>query len=231
MASVSEGTAGAKVATVKLWDLPMRLFHWAIVLLMGGLWWSAEQGDLTLHKQLGMIMLILLVFRFLWGLVGSSTARFAGFLRSPSAVLAYGRGLFGKAGDPIVGHNPLGGWSAMLLLVLLAVQVSLGLISQDTDGIESGPLNHLVEYDTAEWAREAHELIVNVLLGLTALHVVAIVFYLVVRRDNLITPMLTGKRSFGLAVIAPRLAPWWLALLCLFVAWAIGGWVWSGAPL
>jgi len=231
MASAGDAGTADAAAPVKLWDLPVRLVHWAIVLLMAGSWWSAEEGDLTLHKQLGMMMLILIVFRLLWGLVGSSTARFGQFLRGPGTVLSYTRGLFGKAGEPIVGHNPLGGWSAMLLLLLLAAQVGLGLIAQDTDGLESGPLNYLVDYDTAEWARETHELVFNVLLGLTAIHVLAIVFYLVFKRDNLLGAMVTGKRRFGAAVAAPKLAPWWLALLCLFVAWAIGGWVWAGAPL
>lgn len=221
----------APAASVKLWDLPVRLVHWAIVLLMAGSWWSAKEGDLTLHKQFGMMMLILIVFRLLWGLVGSSTARFGQFVRGPGAVLSYTRALFGKAGEPIVGHNPLGGWSAVILLLLLAAQVGLGLIAQDTDGLESGPLNYLVEYDTAEWARDTHELVFNILLGLTAIHVLAIVFYLVVKRDNLLGPMFTGKRRFGSTVTAPKLAPWWLGILCLFGAWAIGGWVWAGAPL
>lgn len=231
MAEVEAPVAATSVAAVKLWDLPVRLVHWAIVLLLAGLWWSAEEGDLTLHKQLGMMMLILIVFRLLWGLIGSSSARFAGFLRGPRAVIGYARGLFGRAGEPVVGHNPLGGWSAMILLALLAFQVGLGLIAQDTDGLESGPLNHLVDYDTAEWARETHELIFNLLLGLSVLHVLAIAFYLIFKRDNLISPMLTGKRRFTSAVAAPKFAPWWLAALCLIVAWGIGGWVWSGAPL
>lgn len=230
-ASISEDAANSAQATVKLWDLPVRLVHWAIVLLIGGLWWSAEEGDLILHKQFGIAMLILVVFRLLWGLVGSSTARFAEFLRGPGPVLAYCRGLSGKTAEPIVGHNPLGAWSATLLFALLAAQVALGLVAQDTDGIESGPLNHLVAYETAEWAREWHELFFNVLLAMIALHIVAIAFYLVVKRDNLVLPMLTGKRRFASTVTAPKFAPWWLALACLLVAGAFGGWVWSGAPL
>lgn len=215
---------------VKLWDLPVRLVHWAFVLLLPALWWSAEEGDLELHKQLGMVMLILVVFRLLWGLVGSSSARFAGFLRGPRAVLRYVRGLFGRESEPVAGHNPLGGWSVALLLLLLAAQVGLGLIAQDTDGIESGPLNYLVSYDTAEWAREMHELGFNVLLALVGVHVLAIVFYLAVKRDNLVGAMITGRRRFSAAVAAPRIAPWRLVVVCLVIACAVGGWVWAGAP-
>jgi cytochrome b len=224
--------AEAAGTPVKLWDWPVRLVHWMFVLLLPALWWTAEEGDLTLHKQLGMIMVILLGFRILWGLVGSSTARFGTFLRGPVTVGRYVRSLFGRApGEPAVGHNPLGGWSVVLLLLLLCWQVGLGLIAQDTDGIESGPLNHLVSYDTAEWARETHELGFNLILALVAIHVLAVLFYLVVKRDNLVGPMFTGRRRFAADLAAPRIAPWWLALICLFLAWAFGGWIWAGAPL
>jgi cytochrome b len=224
--------AEAAGTPIRLWDWPVRLVHWLFVLLLPALWWTAEQGNLTLHKQLGMVMLILLVFRILWGLVGSSTARFAGFLRGPLAVGRYVRSLFGgRAGEPAVGHNPLGGWSVVLLLLALVWQVGFGLITQDTDGLESGPLNALVDYDTAEWARDMHELGFNLILALVAIHVLAILFYLVVKRDNLIGPMFTGRRRLAEGTTAPRIAPWWLALVCLFLAWAFAGWIWAGAPL
>lgn len=224
--------AEAAGTPVRLWDWPVRLVHWLFVLLLPALWWTAEEGDLELHKALGMTMLILLVFRILWGLVGSSTARFGTFVRGPIAVGRYVRSLFGgPSGEPAVGHNPLGGWSVVALLLLLCWQVGLGLIAQDTDGLASGPLNHLVEYDTAEWAREMHELGFNLILAVVALHVLAVVFYLVVKRDNLVGPMLTGRRRLADGMTAPTIAPWWLALICLFLAWAFGGWIWSGAPL
>lgn len=228
MASAAEAAG----TPARLWDWPVRLVHWLFVLILPAMWWTAEEGNLTLHKQLGMVMVILLAFRILWGLVGSSTARFAGFVRGPVAVGRYVRSLFGgPAGEPVVGHNPLGGWSAILLLLLLCWHVGLGLIAQDTDGIESGPLNHLVDYDTAEWAREMHEFGFNLILALVAIHVLAIVFYLVVKRDNLVGPMFTGRRALAEGTTAPRIAPWWLALVCLFIAWAFGGWIWAGAPL
>ena len=228
MASAAEAAG----IPVRLWDWPVRLVHWLFVLLLPALWWTAEDGNLTLHKQLGMVMVILLAFRILWGLVGSSTARFASFVRGPVAVGRYVRSMFGgPSGDPVVGHNPVGAWSVVVLLLLLCWQVGLGLIAQDTDAIESGPLNHLVDYDTAEWAREMHELGFNLILAVVALHVLAIVFYLMVKRDNLVGPMITGRRRFEQGVTPPRIAPWWLALICLALAWAFGGWIWAGAPL
>jgi cytochrome b len=224
--------AVGELPRVKLWDWPVRVVHWAFVLLLPALWWTVENHDLETHKQLGMVMVILVAFRLLWGLVGSSTARFSGFVRGPVAVMRYVRSLFGgPAGEPVVGHNPLGGWSVVLLLGLLTWQVGMGLIAQDTDGLESGPLNYLVDYDTAEWAREMHELGFNVILGVIAIHVLAILYYLTIRRDNLVTPMISGSARLSAGANPPRMAHWWLAPICLVIAWAFGGWIWAGAPL
>jgi cytochrome b len=216
----------------KLWDWPVRLVHWALVLLLPALWWTIENNDLDTHKQLGMITLILVVFRILWGLVGSSTARFAGFIKGPVTVARYVRSLFGAPqGERAVGHNPLGGWSVIVLLGLLVWQLGLGLIAQDTDGLESGPLNYLVSYDTAEWARDMHELGFNLILAMVGIHVLAVVYYLLVKRDNLVGPMISGRRQLAEGVAAPRIAPWWLGVICLAIAWAFGAWIWAGAPL
>jgi cytochrome b len=223
-------TRGDGIASIKLWDLPIRVVHWSFVVLLPGLWWTAKKGDIDTHVKLGIAMLILVVFRILWGLVGSSTARFASFVRGPLTVARYLRGLFGKEGEPIVGHNPLGALSVVALLLLLAAQVGFGLVAQDTDGLYSGPLNSLVSYDTAEAARGWHELGFNVILGVVAIHVLAIVFYLAVKRDNLVTPMITGRKRYASAVAAPATAPLWRLALCLALAFGAGWWVWSGAP-
>lgn len=223
-------THGDSATPIKLWDLPIRVVHWSFVVLLPGLWWTAEKGDIDTHLKLGTIMLILVVFRILWGLLGSSTARFATFVRGPRTVARYARGLLGKEGEPIVGHNPLGALSVVALLLLLAVQIGFGLIAQDTDGLYSGPLNYLVSYDTAEAARGWHELGFNVILAVVAIHVLAIIFYLAVKRDNLVGAMLTGRKRYPGAVAAPAMAPLWRLALCLVLAFAAGWWVWSGAP-
>ncbi|MDB5724488.1 MAG: Ni/Fe-hydrogenase 1 b-type cytochrome subunit [Novosphingobium sp.] len=223
-------TLGSSTTAVKLWDLPVRVVHWSFVLLLPGLWWTANKGDIDTHLKLGTIMLTLVVFRILWGLFGSSTARFATFVRGPVVVARYVRGLFGKEGQPIVGHNPLGALSVVALLLLLAAQVGFGLVAQDTDGLYSGPLNYLVSYDTAEAARSWHELGFNVILAVVAIHVLAIGFYLVFKRDNLVMPMVTGRKRYNAAVATPAMAPLWRLALCLVVALGAGWWVWSGAP-
>lgn len=219
--------AEATSTTIKLWDLPVRLVHWSLVLLMPALWWTGEEGDLDTHKLIGYAMLALVLFRLVWGLVGSATARFASFVKGPGAVLAYLRDQ-GAAG---IGHNPVGALSVVLLLGLLAAQVGFGLIAQDVDGIESGPLNHLVSYDTAELARELHHLGFNLLLGLIAVHVLAIVWYRVAKRDDLVTPMVSGNKPLAVGTDQPKLAPLWLAVAVASASAAFAWWISLGAPL
>lgn len=211
---------------VRLWDVPVRIVHWSFVALLPTLWWTGKDGDLDTHKLIGIVMLGLLAFRVIWGFVGSSTARFAGFVRGPARVLDY---LRGRHVEPVVGHNPVGGWSVVLLLALLVGQAAAGLFAQDVDGIESGPLSNLVSYETADAAREVHHLLFNILLGLIAVHVAAIVFYAVVKRNNLLTPMLSGRRHFAEPVRAPAMAPLWRAVAAGAAAAALAYWIWKGA--
>jgi cytochrome b len=177
---------------IPVWDVPTRLFHWLLVLLIAFSWWSADTRRMDWHRYSGYAVLGLVAFRILWGFVGSSTARFAAFVRSPAATLRYLRGE--KTG---VGHNPLGAWSVLAMLGLLALQIGLGLFAVDVDGFESGPLSDRVSFEAGRLAAEWHHLVFNSLLALTALHVAAVVAYLAFRRDNLIRPMITGSRPGG----------------------------------
>jgi len=222
--------AGLAAVQIKIWDKPVRAVHWAIVVLMPALWWTADSGDMTRHKQLGYLMLALVAFRLFWGVAGSSTARFAAFLRGPRAIISYASGLFGKESAVVVGHNPLGGWSATVLLLLLATQIVIGLFAQDVDGIESGPLSYLVSYDTADAARGWHHFLFNVLLGFIALHIVAILFYLIVKRDNLIGPMISGRKNVAAGVTQPLFAPAWRVAAGVVGSAALAWWISAGAP-
>ncbi|MET3825017.1 cytochrome b [Sphingomonas sp. PvP055] len=177
-------TRGARV-----WDVPIRLFHWLLVALLGFSWWSGEQHLMDWHRLSGLTILALLLFRLYWGLVGSPTARFARFVRGPHAVLAYVRG---QDATPAPGHNPLGGWSVVAMLVTLCAMVGAGLFAVDVDGLESGPLADYVSFDQGRLAAEIHGWVFNALLALVAVHVVAIVFYLV-RGKNLTAQMITGR--------------------------------------
>jgi len=216
---------------VKLWDLPVRLVHWSIVLLMPALWWTWKSSQLVLHEQLGLLALGLLVFRIYWGLFGASTARFAGFVKGPRAVGVYLGTLFSKSGEPIVGHNPMGGWSVMVLLGLLSATVGAGLFTEDTDGLSPGPLNYRIHGALSEGMEHWHHLLFNGLLAFIALHLLAIGFYAIVKRENLIGPMLTGRRTLSSSIAEPAFAPLWRLALGVAFAILVVWWIWLGAPL
>ena len=206
---------------VRVWDLPVRLFHWMLVLLVAALWGTHELHMMDVHVLLGQAMLGLILFRLIWGLIGSSTARFSSFLRGPSAVLAY---LRAPAGG--FGHNPLGGWSVVAMLAVLGVQVGLGLFASDEDGEHYGPLSHLVSYDSARTLAERHETFFNILLVLIGVHLGAILYYRFVKREDLVTPMVTGRRepivSGETLAAAPAWRFWLAAALAIGITLAIG---------
>jgi cytochrome b len=207
-----------------VWDLPIRLFHWSLVGLIVFSWWSAENYHMDWHRLSGQALLFLIAFRLIWGIVGSGSARFAHFLKGPRTIRAY----LSRGEGATVGHNPLGGWSVVAMLLALAVQVGTGLFAVDIDGIESGPLSHLVNFDQGRFASAIHGVVFNVLLGLIALHIVAILFYLIVRRRNLIGPMVTGGALHGATPPVPvrRAGP--VALLsALAVSGALTWWVFA----
>lgn len=201
----------------QVWDLPVRLTHWLIVALVAFSWWTAEINNLQWHSWSGYALLVLIIFRIYWGFVGSSTARFSSFIKGPVTVARYAARLFSRSGAPTVGHNPLGGWSALLLWSLLLGQIVLGLFSEDVDGLASGPLSYLVSYDTARWAADTHELLFDVLVVFIGLHIAAVLFYLLYKKHNLITPMITGRGEIQNGE-APRIAPLWRALIGLLLA-------------
>jgi cytochrome b len=212
------------VSRIKVWDAPTRLFHWLLVVLIAAAWWTAEEGLLDWHFRIGLIVLILIVFRLIWGFIGSSTARFSGFVKGPRAIAAYLRG----AAPHAVGHNPLGALSVLALLFMVAAVTALGLFATDEDGIAPGPLSYRLSVDASDLATELHETGFNLLLALVALHVAAIVYYALVRRDNLLAPMLSGSRDAPDGAEPMRPAPLWRAGLAFVLAIGVGWWVWSG---
>ncbi len=218
----------AELRRTALWDLPVRLVHWSFVALIPALWWTA-QHNIDLHKQLGLVMLGLVVFRLIWGFVGSQSARFGNFVRGPAVVIAYLRELRGAAHLPIAGHNAAGGWSVIILLGLLAIQVTLGTFAQNEDSV-TGPLNYLVSYDTAETLSGLHGLGFDLIVVFSLGHIAAIIYYTVVKKDRLVPPMITGSRDFPADVKAPRMAPLWRAIPVILFAVALAWWIGKGAP-
>lgn len=179
----------------RVWDWTIRLFHWSLVVSIPALWFTAENGWMDWHTRIGVITCGLLVFRIYWGFAGPETARFAQFLKGPRAVAAYLARLRGPSYRPAFGHSPLGALSVMALLLALTVQLVSGLLTEDVDGLSSGPLARFVDYETGLAAGEFHETSFNFVLALVALHIVAILFYLLVLKTNLIGAMVTGLRQ------------------------------------
>ena len=207
-----------------VWDLWVRLFHWLLAGLIAFSWWSVEYDHVSWHIWSGIAILTLLIFRLLWGFVGSSTARFAGFVRGPASVVAHLKGQWNG-----IGHTPLGALSVVALLAAVSIQVGLGLFAEDEDGIFRGPLADHVSVDTSDQVREIHSAWFYVVLGLVVLHVGAIIFYRL-RGKMLTKAMITGKAELATGTQPMRPGKWWAALMCLAVALGIARWVVSGAP-
>ncbi|MBU0620862.1 MAG: cytochrome b/b6 domain-containing protein [Gammaproteobacteria bacterium] len=202
-----------KPESLQVWDLPTRLFHWTLLGLVVACWWTAtEDGDIDWHMRCGYAVLALLLFRLAWGVLGSTTARFASFVASPRLVFEY---LANARKNDIthIGHNPAGGWMVLVLLAMLLAISLTGLFAND-DIMSEGPLAHRVSKGMSDLATAWHEHGFHALLALVALHVAAIVFYLVVKRDNLVRPMLTGVKHLPQAGNVPQLhmRSIWLAL-------------------
>ncbi len=179
-----------ETAPVRVWDLPTRLFHWLLAVLVVVAWVTAGE-QMNIHRYSGYGIIGLLVFRLYWGVFGSSTARFSGFVRGPGAVLTYVRNW--RTAPLVAGHNPLGAFSVLLMLGLLIVQVGLGLFAIDVNGLESGPLAQHITYEAGRRASELHDLNFRFLQAAIVLHLLAIAAYLFGKRRNLITRMITGR--------------------------------------
>jgi cytochrome b len=207
-----------------VWDLPVRLVHWLLAGLILFSWWSVHNHHTDWHIWSGCAILTLLIFRLLWGFVGSSTARWSSFVRGPRAVTNYLRGRWSG-----IGHTPLGALSVIAMFLALAVQVGLGLISEDEDGLYIGPLYRLVSIDTSDKARDIHELWFKVILALIVLHLAAIIFYRA-RGKQLTKPMITGRAVLDPGARPMRAGRWRVALICLALAIGVTRWVIAGAP-
>lgn len=189
---------------VRVWDLPTRVFHWALVACIVGLAITGYMGGAVMdwHARLGYAVLTLLLFRLVWGFVGGRWSRFASFLYSPGAVVAYLRGR--PHPDHLVGHNPLGAASVLAMLAFLLAQVATGLVGDDEISF-TGPLNRFVETSKGLAATWYHKRIGQwLILALVLLHIAAVLYYLWKKKNNLIVPMLRGDKELAAAVAPSR---------------------------
>lgn len=191
---------------MRVWDLPIRLFHWCLVVLVVTSYVSIKTGWMEIHFASGYSILALLLFRLVWGVAGSDTARFAKFVKSPAAAIADLRHFRRREPDTMIGHNAAGGWMVVLLLALLSVQVGTGLFANDEDiGIYQGSLAHFVSKAASDRATAIHSFTINLILAAVAVHVVAVILYAVVKGQDLVRPMINGKKRLPGAMRAPRM--------------------------
>ena len=200
-----------------VWDLPVRICHWLLVLAVAGSWLTHKLGPQAFawHVWCGYTTLVLIFFRVVWGFVGPRHARFASFLRGPAATLKYSGSLFGRtAMQRHAGHNPLGALMVVLFLVLLAVQGATGLFAND-EIMSTGPLYGYVSDETSDVLSDWHRELTDVLWVAIGLHVGAVLLYWIVKRQNLVGPMFSGRKPGELLQPGDEIAGSrvWLALV------------------
>jgi len=224
---MNSAKAEGRLATVPVWDPYVRLFHWLLVVGMGLAWWTGTEGWMDLHYQIGLTVLGLVIFRLLWGLFGSPTARFRHFIKGPGAVLGYVRTFAARKPSHSFGHNPGGGLMVAVLLLVILIQDASGLFNSD-DILFEGPFYARVPEAVSRLMGFIHAQFFNLVLVLVGLHVAVIALYLVWKRENLVRAMVTGRAQLpaGLAEAASengetRFASPFRALLCAVIAAAV----------
>ena len=202
---------------IKVWDSFIRLYHWLMVGLFAALWWSGENGELTLHQDFAMALAALLIVRIGWGFFGSENTRFSAFLRSPKHIVKHLSALLRRRYQNGNTHSVAGGWAVLAMLLILVLQIATGLFA--SDGILfSGPLNDWVSSSTADFLTDWHKTQFNVLLALVIVHVSAIVIYRFCG-GPLLGAMFSGYRNSKAHQSA--LKPGWQALLLVVAVWFI----------
>lgn len=195
---------------VRVWDVPTRLFHWTIVVLVATSWFTQYMDWMSWHFLSGYTLIAALLFRLTWGVVGSETSRFSHFLRSPLAALRHLHEVRRQRTDTQVGHNPAGGWMVVVLLVLLCVQAATGLCANDEISAQ-GPLANWVGDRWSNYLSHIHVVNFELIEAAIAVHLLAIAIYWL-RGHNLVRPMITGWKRLPSGIRPPRMASSLLAL-------------------
>ena len=185
-----------------VWDVFVRVFHWSLVVLFAISVASGKVGGewIVWHMRSGYAILTLVAFRLIWGFVGGEYARYVSFLTGPIRAMKFAKGLLGKTHEQVIGHNPVGGWMVVVLLLLLATQAMLGLFSND-EIATTGPLARYVSDETSITLMGRHRTIGNILLALVGIHIAAVLFHVLVKKEGLIRAMFSGRKH-----LPPQLA-------------------------
>jgi len=173
--------SGGSRPSIAVWDIVVRLGHWSLVTGIAVTWLTIE-GPAVLHDGFGYAVLAILALRLVWGFAGSRYARFAGFIRSPRATLGYARAVADRREPRYLGHNPLGGW---MIVALIVSALGAGI---------SGWLYTTDRFWGVEWVERVHAGFAWAVLGLAALHVAGVVFTSLRQRENLVAAMLHGRK-------------------------------------
>jgi len=211
----------ADTADLRVWDLPVRAMHWLLVIGIGVCWWTGVENELEYHLYSGYAILWIVLMRLYWGLVGSSTARFVNFVRGPKAILDYATTLHRRDTPHAHGHNALGAISIVVMLGLVLTVVVLGLFAVDVDGLYSGPLSSYVTFKQGRHIAHLHYDWFNILLWMIGLHLAAVLFYFLYKRQNLIGPMISGKRRGEASEPQLKIVPFWRFVIGAVIVSAI----------
>jgi cytochrome b len=213
---------GTAPRIVRVWDIPIRVFHWLIVALVAAAYATWRLNWMVWHGWIGDAVLALVLFRLLWGFFGGETARFSGFLTSPGKAFQHLKRAFRREPDHQVGHNPAGGWMVLLLLALLLAETLTGLYVAN-DIADEGPMTEMAPAWVANAITSAHAILWDALLAAIVLHVLAIAAFAAIKGQNLVRPMITGTKVLPANIAAPRAgSPARAGLLLLGCAVATG---------
>ena len=210
---------------IRVWDLPTRIFHWALAALVVFSFTTGKIGGAWLdwHLKSGYAILALLISRLAWGIAGSATARFSTFVRGPAAFAAYARDLVARRHRAAIGHNPMGGWMVLFMLLVLLAQAASGLFADDEIATQ-GPLAEKVSNAVVEKMSWFHYYNGWTLAVLVGIHLIAIGFYSWVLKDGRVRPMWTGWREVAPGTAEPASRASWLA--AIFLALSAGAVYW-----
>ncbi len=217
--------------TIRVWDLPTRLFHWSLVTLVALAWYFVKQGDIANHALCGQWILVLILFRLVWGVMGSTTARFSHFVRNPMAAIAYLRSVLNGQKIQEIGHNPAGAFMILALLFAFGLQAAVGLFTKEDDfAYFNGPLLHWITPEQSTLLTQYHREAAWILLLLVTVHVLVNLIYLFGLKENLIRPMITGTKMIDADsdLKPPHLGNPWVGLVLFLM---LSGMVWGGLKM
>jgi cytochrome b len=214
---------------VPVWDLPTRLFHWLLALSVGTNLIVEPRGDwqFPVHVTAGCTALALVLFRIVWGVIGSRHSLFPDFVRGPRVVLQHVRDLLKLRQEPHTGHNPLGGWMVVALLGMTLATATAGLFSATRQG-QGGPFVALIG---GQGLGGLHGTLGNLMIFLVILHLCGVALHYIVTRDNIVGAMVTGRKRLDTesAAAEPPLVSRWRAVIPAAIAIVLGGYLWSQA--